>query len=211
MAIPAVAEFTLALILAWHRPVMALAAGAEASAWGLSPGRELRGRTLGVVGLGAIGAEVARQALALGMDVAAWSPSLTPERAQAHGIRARALPALLADADVVSLHLRLGPRTERLVGRDFLRQMKRTALLVNTSRAGLVDEDALWEALSEARLAGAALDVHGQEPLPEDSRWFRLRNALLTPHCAWATHETLRRMAERAVANALAFFAAGGD
>ena len=87
--------------------------------------------------------------------------------------------------------------------------MKRTALLVNTSRAGLVDEDALFDALATSQLAGAALDVHWREPLPPDSRWRRLPNVLLTPHCAWATDATLARMAERATGNVLAFLGAG--
>jgi phosphoglycerate dehydrogenase-like enzyme len=204
-AVPAVAEMTLALMLALLRPIPTLPPVASPDGWRPPLGRELCGKHLGLLGLGAIGSAVARLARALGMTVSAWSPALTPERAEAHGARARPLPEILEEADVVSLHLRWGARTARVLDREAIGRLQRTAVLVNTSRAALVDEDALYEALSQRRIAGAALDVHGREPLPEDSRWRRLPNVLLTPHCAWSTGEAVDRMVEMAAGNALAF------
>jgi len=204
-ATPAVAEMTLGLMLASTRKLCALDASVKEGKWPTVSGRDLRGQTLGLVGLGEIGSEVARLAIAFGMNVVAWSPRLTEERAARHGCRAVSLSALAEVSDFVSLHLRLGPTTRGIFSGEILSRMKRGAYLVNTSRAALLDEDALWQALSDGAIAGAALDVFSSEPLPASHRWQSLDNVVLVPHCAWATEQTFDRFAAMAIENIFSF------
>ena len=158
--------------------------------WQTSLGTGLGGKTLGVVGLGRIGAQVAAVAGALGMDVVAWSENLTGERASEVGVgRAGSLVELLAGADVVTIHLRLSDRTRGLIGRPELEAMKRTALLVNTSRGPIVDEGALVEALHTGVIAGAALDVFDEEPLPAGHPLLSAPNTVLTPHLGYVVDD----------------------
>ena len=183
------AELTWGLVLALAKRIpeedRALRAGAFQTA--LAAG--LGGKTLGVVGLGKIGTVVARVGLALGMEVVAWSPNLTEARAAAAGVRRVEKRALLEAADVVTLHLVLAESTRGVVGAAELAMMKPTAWLVNTARAGLVDEGALVVALRERRIAGAGLDVFSAEPLPPDHPLRQAPNTVLTPHLGYATRE----------------------
>jgi D-3-phosphoglycerate dehydrogenase len=184
------AELTWGLILGAARNIAAEAAGLRAGGWQTTVGTTLHGRTLGVVGLGRIGARVAAQARAFGMDVIAWSPNLTAEKAEAGGARLASKAELFETADVVSLHMVLSERTRGLVGAEDLARMKPDALLVNTSRGPLVDEAALLAALRAGRIGGAALDVFEQEPLPADHPFRTLPNVLATPHLGYVARET---------------------
>ena len=155
-------------------------------------GEELAGKTLGVVGLGRIGAPVARIAKAFGMSVIAWSPNLTREKAEAVGARLVGKDELFREADIVTVHLVLSPRSRGTVGAREIGLMKPSAYLVNTSRGPIVDEGALVEALKNHRIAGAALDVFDAEPLPEGHPFRSLDNVIATPHIGFVTKETYR-------------------
>ena len=187
-------ELTWALVLGLARHLvpesLALRAGGP---WQSSVGRDLAGSTLGVVGLGKIGSRVAAVGQAFGMDVVAWSQHLTDERAAEVGVRrAERLPELLAQSGVVTLHLVLSDRTRGLVGADELEVMRRSAYLVNTARAGLVDTPALVAALVAGEIAGAGLDVYDEEPLPADHLLRTLPNVLGTPHLGYVTEANYR-------------------
>lgn len=201
------AELTWALVLAWARHLPTEVASLRAGGWQSTLGRDLAGRTLGVIGLGRIGKQVATVGRAFGMDVLAWSPRLTAERATAAGATWATLPDLLAAADVVTVHLVLGDRTRGLIGRAELDRMRPDALLVNTSRAPIVDTTALLEALEERRIGGAALDVFDEEPLPAAHPLRRAPGALLTPHLGYVTASVYRRFYAEVVEDILAFAA----
>ena len=184
------AELAFGLILALSRNMVAEDRSLRAGAWQTRQiGSVVRGKTLGLVGLGKLGAEVARMGAAFGMTCLAWSPNLTPARAEAAGCRAVDKVALFASSDYVSIHMVLSDRSRGIVGRDDLAAMRPTAYLVNTSRAGLLDEAALIAALTAGRIAGAALDVFDQEPLPPDAAILSAPNTILTPHLGYATRE----------------------
>jgi len=168
------------------------------------PLRELDGLTMGVIGFGRIGRAVAELAHAFGMGVLALSPFLREAPAF---VRPAALEEVFRDSDVVSLHCRLTPQTEKLVNAQRLRLMKPTALLLNTSRGLLVDEAALADALNSGRLAGAGLDVLSVEPPPATNPLLQAKNCVITPHNAWATQAARRRLLQVAVANIRAFLA----
>src|SRR4029077_16252656 len=159
-------EFTWSLILANMRGIDRKAASLKAGGWQTSLGSNLRGKSLGVVGLGNIGREVARIGLAFGMKVIAWSQNLTEQKASAAGATLVDKQTLFREADIVTVHLVLSSRTKGLIGAPEFALMKPTARLVNTSRAPIVDEVALIEALQARRIAGAAVDVFEIEPLP---------------------------------------------
>ncbi len=186
-----VTELTWGLILALARQLPAADRGMREGAWQLGAGMALRGKRLGVIGLGGIGAEVAAIGKAFGMDVVAWSPNLTSERAGALGVTALGKRELMATSDIVSLHLALAPSTQSTIGPEELGWMKQGAWLVNTARAGLVDEQALIAALLEARIGGAALDVYSAEPLSADHPLRGMTNTVLTPHLGYVTREML--------------------
>jgi len=179
------AELAIGLMLAAMRRIPRGDAELRAGRWSQFVGREVRGKQLGVLGLGRIGGRVARVAQALGMVVCAWGPTLTPERAAAAGVAYRPLDALLAGSDVVTIHLRLSPESRGLLDRSKLALLKPTALLVNTARAAIVDEAALVERLRDGRLWGAALDVYGEEPPPPGHPLLALPNVVLSPHVGW--------------------------
>ncbi|MCA1223912.1 D-2-hydroxyacid dehydrogenase family protein [Streptomyces sp. 8L] len=184
------AELTWALILAAVRNVPAENRSVRDGGWQTRVGGDLHGRTLGLLGLGRLGARVAEIGRAFGMETVAWSQNLTEERAAEHGVRAVSKDELFATADVLSVHLVLSDRTRSLVGAAEIAAMKPTALLVNTSRGPIVDEYALLAALREQRIGGAALDVFDQEPLPEHHPLRALDNAVLTPHVGYVTRDT---------------------
>jgi D-3-phosphoglycerate dehydrogenase len=155
-------------------------------------GIEIEGRTLGVVGLGKLGAKVSGLAKAFGMNVIAWSPNLTPERCKEVGVGYATKEELFAAADIVTIHMVLSQRSRGLVGQTDLARMKPTGYLVNTSRGPIVGEAALLEALQQRRIAGAAIDVFPVEPLPVDHPFRKLDNIVLTPHLGYVTEEGFR-------------------
>jgi phosphoglycerate dehydrogenase-like enzyme len=176
---------TWALILGAARHLVAERRAVAEGGWQTSVGRELDGRVLGVLGLGRIGARVARIGAAFGMDVVAWSTNLTADAAQAAGARYLPKDEFFAGADVLSIHLKLSERTRGLVGAAELAAMKPSALLVNTSRGPIVDEEALIGALRSGSIAGAALDVFDTEPLPAGHPLRTSANVLATPHIGY--------------------------
>ena len=185
-------EMTWALILASVRQVASENAHLRAGGWQLTVGDSLHGKTLGVLGLGKIGSEVARIGLAFGMRVIAWSQNLTADKAQSCGARLVSKEELFRGADILTIHLVLSERTKGLVGAAELRAMKPSAWLINTSRGPIVDEPALVEVLRERRIAGAALDVFDAEPLPADHPFRSLDNVLATPHIGFVARELYR-------------------
>lgn len=187
----ATAETAWALILALHKRLPGSDQALRGGIWQPQLALALEGRVLGLAGLGNIGKRMARIGQAFGMDVIAWSPNLTAERAQQAGVRMVSKAELFAQSDVVSLHLVLSPPTANVVAHAELSAMKADAFLVNNSRAGLVDEAALMAALQERRIGGAGLDVFWQEPLPKTHDLCALDNVVLTPHLGYVTPENL--------------------
>ena len=185
-------EMTWALILASVRQIALENAHLRAGGWQLTMGDTLHGKTLGVLGLGDIGSEVARIGLAFGMEVIAWSQNLTKEKAQSCGARLVSKENFFQTADILTIHLVLSPRTKGLVGAAELQSMKPSARLINTSRGPIVNEPALIEVLRERRIAGAALDVFDIEPLPADHPFRSLDNVLATPHIGYVARELYR-------------------
>ena len=185
-------EMTWALILAASRHVVRENQGFRDGLWQRELGVGLRGKTLGLLGLGRVGGAVARVGAAFGMELIAWSPHMTPERAAEHGATAVAKDALFARADVLTIHMVLGATTRGLVGAAELALMKPAALLVNTSRGPLVDEAALVAALRARRIGGAALDVFDTEPLPPGHPLRTLDNVLGTPHIGYVADDLYR-------------------
>jgi phosphoglycerate dehydrogenase-like enzyme len=185
-------EFTWSLILASMRGIDREAASLKAGGWQTGLGANLRGKSLGVIGLGNIGREVARIGLAFGMKVIAWSQNLTEEKASAAGATLVDKQTLFREADIVTVHLVLSSRTKGLIGAPEFALMKPTARLVNTSRGPLVDEVALIDALQTHRIAGAAVDVFEAEPLAPDHPFRKLENVLATPHIGYVTEDLYR-------------------
>jgi D-3-phosphoglycerate dehydrogenase len=191
------AELTLALILALARRVPAADRSMRAGQWDRKSfnGTELQGKTLGLLGAGRIGSEVARRARAFGIRVLAYDPFLTEERARSIGLELAPLDEILREADIVSVHVPLSDSTTNLIGEQQLGLMKPSAFLVNVARGGVVNEAALFQALSARRIAGAALDVFGTEPLPADDPLRTLDNVVLTPHLGASTVEAQHSVA----------------
>lgn len=210
-ALDTVPEHAFMLILALRRNLLAYRADVEAGQWERSPAfcllghpiGDLAGSTLGIVGYGALGRAVARIAQGFGMHVMATSRSPVREE----GVRDASLDELLAESDVVSLHAPLNEATRGMIGAPQLAGMKRSALLINTARGGLVDEQALAAALTDGTLAGAGFDVLAQEPPSPDNPLLRLRlpNFILTPHCAWGSAQAMQRLADILVDQVEAF------
>jgi phosphoglycerate dehydrogenase-like enzyme len=194
-------EFTWSLILASMRGIDREAVSLRAGGWQTSLGSNLRGKSLGVVGLGNIGREVARIGLAFGMKVIAWSQNLTEEKASAAGATLVGKQTLFHEADVVTVHLVLSSRTRGLIGAPEFALMKPNARFVNTSRGPIVDEAALVEALQARRIAGAAVDVFDVEPLPPDHPFRKLENVLATPHIGYVTEDLYRTFYADAAVN----------
>src|SRR5580700_8601121 len=155
-------------------------------------GMEIEGRTLGVVGLGKLGAKVSGLAKAFGMNVIAWSPNLTAERCKEVGVGYASKEELFAAADIITVHMVLSERSRGLVGQTDLARMKPTSYLVNTARGPIVDEAALLDILQQKKIAGAAIDVFSVEPLPVDHPFRKLDNLVLTPHLGYVTEESFR-------------------
>jgi phosphoglycerate dehydrogenase-like enzyme len=199
------AELTWGLIIGLMRHIPFEAAAMRSGLWQTTLGQGLKGKTLGVIGLGKLGAQVAAIGRAFGMSVVAWSQNLTAERAAAAGATLVTKEALLETADVATIHLVLSERTRGLLGAADLRRMKPTAYLVNTSRGPIVEEAALLDALRTRGIAGAALDVYDREPLPADHPLRRLDNVVLTPHLGYVLDENYRIVYRQAAENIRAF------
>ena len=204
---PAVAQHVFALMLAFTNRVAEYSAETHAGEWSRAadfsywhqPLTELAGKTLGIYGLGAIGQATARVALAFGMEVIAVHKH--PQRDAMAGVRFVDPPALWAESDFVTLHVPLTEKTQGLIQADTLRQMKSSAILINTGRGGLVVETDLRSALEQGQIAGAALDVLSSEPPPADHPLFGAPNCLITPHQAWASQEARQRLLAGIVEN----------
>ncbi len=199
------AELTWTLILAFMRRLPQEVASLASGGWQTSVGTSVRDKTLGIIGLGRIGSDVAKVGQALGMKVIAWSRSLTPEKAADLGVECVTMDELLARSDVATIHLLLNKDTKGFIGAEQLAKMKRTALLVNTSRAQLVDTPALIAALKSYKLGGAALDVYDHEPLAADAPIRSAPNTLLTPHLGFVMAENYQITFGQGVENILAW------
>ena len=199
------AELTWAMILAFMRRLPKEVASLAAGGWQTSVGMGVRGKTLGIIGLGRIGSDVAKVGQAFGMNVVAWSRSLTSEKAAAQGVECVTIDELLARADVATIHLLLNKDTRGFIGADKLAKMKSTALLVNTSRAQIVDTAALIAALKAGTLGGAALDVYDREPLAADDPIRSAPNTLLTPHLGFVMAENYQITFSQGVENIIAW------
>ena len=198
----AVAEHTLSLMFAVAKQTIAIDRRVRAGEWPRAMVQQLSGRTLGIIGTGAIGREVARLADAIGMSVIAWT--FNPEGTFCEWV---SFEDVFRRADVVSVHVRESPDTRRMIRREHFALMKPTGIFINTARGRIVVEADLVDALRESRIAGAGLDVFEVEPLPADSALRLLPNVVLTPHAAGVTPEATERGLEVAVANVLNFWA----
>ena len=199
------AELTWGLILSLLRHIPDEDQATRAGRWQVSMGLGLHGKTLGLMGLGRLGSEVARVGNAFQMNVIAWSQNLTAERAAECGATLVSKDELLARADILSIHLVLSARSRGLIGHQELNRMKPTAYLINTSRGPIVDEAALIAALQNGTIAGAGLDVFDEEPLPLDHPLRRTANTIITPHIGYVTAETYKVFFDETVENIQAF------
>ncbi len=203
----ATAELAMALILGLSRHLAVEAQAMREGRWQTTVGRDLKGRTLGLIGLGRLGAQMAKYAHAFGMPVIAWSQNLTQEAAALHGATRVDKADLFRQADVISIHTKLSPRTTGLVGAAELALMKRDSLLINTSRGPVIDEAALLAALHEGRIGGAGIDVYEPEPLPATHPLRTAPRTLLTPHIGYVTEQTYRAFYSGTVAAVEAWLA----
>ena len=196
-------EFTWALILASARNIVTESNSVRSGGWQQTIGTDLRGKTLGVLGLGRIGSQVARIGSAFGMDSIAWSQNLTSEAATAAGASLVSKDQLFERADILTIHLVLSNRTRGLVGASELAKMKPTARLINASRGPIVAEQALIDALKNRQIAGAAVDVFDIEPLPPSHPFRTLDNVLATPHIGYVSHDLYNTFYRDTVSNIL--------
>jgi phosphoglycerate dehydrogenase-like enzyme len=194
-------ELTFSLMMAIMRRIPQSDALLRRGQWVVPFGVGLEGKTLGLIGFGRIGRIVGQLGVAFGMDVQTWSLSMTAERAAEAGARAASLEEVMRTSDVVSVHLALNEGTRGLIDARLLGMMQPRAYFINTARADVTDEAALIELLQQRKIAGAALDVFSQEPLPADHPLLNLDNVVLTPHIGWPADASYARFAEGAVAN----------
>jgi len=198
-------EHSWALILAALRHIPQEVTSFRSAGWQTRVGIDLKGKVLGIVGLGNIGGAIARVARAFEMEVIAWSQNLTDEKAREAGARRVEKEELFRQADIVTLHLILSGRSKGIVGKDDLALMKKSAWLINSSRGPLIDEAALIETLQTKRIAGAALDVFDIEPLPTDHPFRSLDTVLATPHIGYVTEDTYKIFYQDTVENLAAW------
>ena len=198
-------ELTWGLIIGLARQIHLEDQRTREGSWGTTVGMGLKGKTLGLLGLGNIGSKVARVGNAFDMDVIGWSQNLTAERAAQCGATLVDKETLFRDSDVLSVHVRLSERTRGLVGAEDLARMKPMAYFVNISRGPIVDEDALIDVLRSGGIAGAGLDTVDVEPLPADHPFLTLSNTLITPHVGYVTEESYRAFYGGVVENIRAF------
>ena len=198
-------ELTWALILSSARHVTAENASLRAGGWQRHVGEDLARKTLGIIGLGNLGSQVAKVGKAFDMQVIAWSQNLTAERCAEVGVTRVSRDELLQQSDFITLHLVLSERTRNLIGQPQFSLMKPSAYLVNTSRGPIVNEAALIQALASGQIAGAAIDVYDHEPLPADHPLRRIDNLLATPHIGYVTRAVYERFYGDTVTNILAW------
>lgn len=189
-------ELTWGLVLAVARRIPYYDRMLRNGSWQRSLGVELHGKTLGILGLGKLGQQVASYGKAFGMKVIAWSPNLTDETAKQYGVERVSKDCFFSGCDVLSIHVVLSERSRHLVGEQEIGQMKPSAILVNTARGPIVDEKALVRALIQGKLAGAGLDVFEEEPLPAGHAFLNMENVVISPHAGYVTQDTFRRFYE---------------
>ena len=207
----AVAEMALTLMLSLRRRLAQNSRLVEQGGWGRIVVRETVGSVIGIMGFGAIGQTLAKLLSGMGCQILAYDPFPNEKALKEYGVTLVSLEELFARSDVVTIHIPMMPATYHIVGTELIASMKETAVLINTSRGGIVDEQALYLALREKKIAGAALDVFEQEPLPSDSPLRELDNLLMTPHASSQTAESLWRINQMAIDIAAAFFAGKED
>jgi D-3-phosphoglycerate dehydrogenase len=195
-----VADLAIGLMVAVARQIPLTDQDVRAGKWGRYEGSELWKKTLGLIGLGRIGRGVAKRALGFDMQVLAYDPYVDEQQAGAMGVRLTSFEEVISSADFLSLHAALTPETRHLIGKAALEKIKPSAFLINTARGALVDEDALYAALVEGKLAGAALDVFSAEP-PLGSPLLGLKNVVVTPHIGAHTKEAIERVGVLAAQN----------
>lgn len=200
-----VSNHAIAMMLALSRGLKSLNESLTSGAWGYAPVvplHRMAGSTLGLVGLGRIPSLVAKKMAGFGLRILAYDPFARPEAARELGVELVEFDTLVAESDYISIHCPLTPRTQGLFGPETFRRMKPTAILVNTARGPVIQQQALEEALRTGGLAGAGLDVYEQEPLPKDSPLLHMSNVICTPHCAWYTEEAVTAVQEKAAQEA---------
>jgi len=201
-----VAEHAIALMFSVARHTAFLDRKIRQGEWHHPLGFEIYGKTMGILGLGNIGQYAAKLAKGLGMNLVGWSRTYSQKRAEACGVELVEFDEVFKTADVVSIHLRLAPDTEGLIGERQLGLMKTSAILINTARGAIVDQDALITALEEKRIAGAGIDVFPEEPLSQSSPLIGMDNVVLSPHIGWVTNEASERLRQMPVDNIIAYF-----
>jgi len=195
------AEITWALILGLYRNMRQEIDNMFQGYWQTTIGFELKGKMLGIIGLGKIGTQVAKVAKAFGMEVCAWSENLNLTHANEVGVLPMSKEDLLKNSDIVTIHLVLGDRYKHLITKKEIKMMKKTSFLINTSRGSIIKEDDLVEALKDEKIAGAGLDVFEKEPLPQDHKLRFLPNTLLLPHIGYVTAENYSKFYLQMVEN----------
>ena len=195
------AEITWALILGLYRNMKQEIDNMFQGYWQTTVGFELKGKMLGLIGLGKIGTQVAKVAKAFGMEVCAWSENLNLSHANDLGVLPMSKEDLLKNSDIISIHLVLGDRYKNLITKKELGMMKKTAFLINTSRGPIINENDLVEVLKDEKIAGAGLDVYEKEPLPQDHKLRFLPNALLLPHIGYVTAENYSKFYSQMIEN----------
>ena len=195
------AEVTWALILGLYRNMKQEIDNMFQGYWQTTIGFELKGKMLGLIGLGKIGTQVAKVAKAFGMEVFAWSENLNLSHANELGVLPMSKEDLLKNSDIISIHLVLGERYKNLITKKEIEMMKKTAFLINTSRGQIINENDLVEALKNEKIAGVGLDVYDKEPLPQDHKLRFLPNALLLPHIGYVTAENYSKFYSQMIEN----------
>ena len=195
------AEITWALILGLYRNMRLEIDNMFQGYWQTTIGFELKGKLLGLIGLGKIGTQVAKVAKAFGMEVCAWSENLDLSHANEIGVLPMSKEDLLKTADIISIHLVLGDRYKNLITKKEFELMKKSSFLINTSRGQIIKEDDLIEALKDEKIAGVGLDVYDKEPLPQDHKLRFLPNALLLPHIGFVTAENYSKFYSQMIEN----------
>ena len=203
----AVAEHALALMLAVARQIALIDRQVKEGKWPRGLMTQLYGKTLGLIGLGAIGGQLAKISKGIGMKAISWTFHPSKQRAQECGVEFISLEDLLREADVISVHLRLTSQTQNLIGEKEFSLMKPTAIIINTARGPIINQGALVDALTERTIAGAGLDVFDKEPPSSDDPLLKLDNVVLTPHNAGMTPETIEKGAQMAVDNIINYLA----
>ncbi len=198
------AEITWALILGLYRNMKQEIDNMFQGYWQTTIGFELKGKMLGLIGLGKIGTQVAKVAKAFGMEVCAWSENLNLSNANELGVLPMSKEDLLKNSDIISIHLVLGERYKNLITKKEFGMMKKTAFLINTSRGPIINENDLVEVLKDEKIAGVGLDVYDKEPLPQDHKLRFLPNALLLPHIGYVTAENYSKFYNQMLENLLA-------